>query len=72
MLNLKLRLWEAEDEIRKLSLGMTATAGDGSRVSLPPLAGNFGVDGEAGLMCMHEYEFNDGMSILQWSNMFGV
>ncbi|KAG6472258.1 hypothetical protein ZIOFF_069718 [Zingiber officinale] len=65
VLNLKLRLWEAEDEIRKLLLGMAATAGDGSRVSLPSSAGDFRVlNGEAGLMFMHEYEFNDGMPIL--------
>lgn len=69
---MKLRLWEAEDEIRNLSLGMTATAGDGSCVSLPPLSGDFGVDGEAELKFMHEYEFNDGMPILQWSDMFDV
>lgn len=72
MLKLKLTLWETEEEIKKLSLGNAAAAG-GDPVSLPLLPGEFGVDGEAALVCMHGSGHGHGhghVDLQYWADTF--
>ncbi|XP_074562220.1 homeobox-leucine zipper protein HOX12-like [Curcuma longa] len=75
VLNLKQRLVEAEEQIRKLSPGMNAApdagVGNGSPSScfssVLPLAGELGVEGEAELTYMHDYDFNSYMTTMEWA-----
>ncbi|RWW04130.1 hypothetical protein GW17_00032661 [Ensete ventricosum] len=81
---LKEKLLEAEEEIRKLSLGTGGAGASGSNaerggsspssslstVSHHPLVGEFGVEGEADLMNIQEYNFNSYM--MEWANFYGV
>ncbi|CAL9129531.1 unnamed protein product [Musa acuminata var. zebrina] len=81
---LKGKLLEAEAEIRKLSLGASGAGASGSNaerggsspssslstVSHHPLVGEFGVEGEADLMNIQEYNFNSYM--MEWANFYGV
>ncbi|XP_042381623.1 homeobox-leucine zipper protein HOX12-like isoform X2 [Zingiber officinale] len=82
VLKLKQRLVEAEEQIRKLSSGMNAaahaiTVADDSSPSswfssVLPLAGELGAEGEAELMFMHDHDFNNYMTIMEWAGFFGV
>lgn len=83
VLKLKQRLVEAEEQIRKLSSGMNAAAdaitvagSDGSPSSwfssVLPLAGELGTEGEAELMFMHDHDFNNYMTIMEWAGFFGM
>ncbi|KAG6509683.1 hypothetical protein ZIOFF_027683 [Zingiber officinale] len=81
VLKLKQRLVEAEEQIRKLSSGMNAaahaiTVADDSSPSswfssVLPLAGELGAEGEAELMFMHDHDFNNYMTIMEWAGFFG-
>lgn len=72
VLKLKQRLVEAKEQIRKPSPGMNAApdagAGNGSPSScfssVLPLAGDFGVEGDA--EHMHDYDFNSYMTMMEW------
>ncbi|WOL16937.1 homeobox-leucine zipper protein HOX12-like [Canna indica] len=77
LMSLKEKLSEAEEEIRKLSLGFNGTSSGGSpsssftAVSQRPYAGagEFGVKGEDDGISMHEYNFNNYMT-MEWANNF--
>ncbi|KAG1367031.1 homeobox-leucine zipper protein HOX12 [Cocos nucifera] len=82
VLKLKEKLTEAELSIRKLSGAFNgASGGSGgegggsptssfSTVTYHPLVGDFGVHGEADLMYMPEYNFNNYM--MEWGNLYGM
>lgn len=84
VLKLKEKLAEAEVSIRKLSEAVNGTSGGGggggegggsptssfSTVTYHPLVGEFGVDGEADLMYIPEYNFSNYM--MEWGNLYGM
>ncbi|XP_038977352.1 homeobox-leucine zipper protein HOX12-like [Phoenix dactylifera] len=84
LLKLKEKLAEAEVSMRKLSQavngasGYNGGGGEGegsptssfSTVTYHPLVGEFGVDGEADLMYIPEYNFSNYM--MEWGNLFGM
>lgn len=75
VLRLKGRLSEAEEKIRNLSGGPNGAAAVASPSSPPstvthqPLYQELGMDGEADLMYINEYNYNNYLMDLSWYGM---
>lgn len=82
-MNLKEKLCEAEEEIRKLSLGVVNSGGHAERGGSPsssfstasghqPFAAEFEMKGEDELVCMEEYSLGNYYLMDQWANFYGL
>ncbi|RRT61920.1 hypothetical protein B296_00005971 [Ensete ventricosum] len=72
VLRLKEKLLEAEEEIRKLSWSVNGgnLGSSFSAVSLQPTLGEFGMEEEAELAYMDEYDFYN--YTMEWTNPYGI